>query len=587
MGISEYAGEPVEIMSNTESPLQPGVRIGPEKRFELLKKLGKGGMGVVWLALDTVAEKARAIKIVNPSALDDFPAAERMLLREAEKAQELRHENIVEIYDVHMGKDEFFIVSMEYLPGLTLRDFLEEYADGHSLAPEKALAILFSLAVALQRAHGKGIVHRDIKPENVIMATKDGKITDNLEEITVKLIDFGLSYQIQQTTAMINRITKPAKEAPIRAGSWGYAAPEVWDGEKPDKKADIHSLACMAWEMLCGFKKLPFGIRRSEFRQPETLPERPDDMDRAVYRVLCWGFAYHPSQRPASVGAFYRALEKVLPVPPPFIHGWPTRDVQRLQQETAGRLGLPVAFRDRLRDGTDGPEMMVIPVGRFLMGSPEDEEGRDDDEGQHEVSIEQPFALASEALTFAWYDRFCETTGRKPPDDWGWGRADRPVLDVSWNDAVDFCAWLSEQTGQRYRLPTEAEWEYACRAGTTTAFWWGDGISTRQANYDGNYIYRDGAKGEYREKTVPVRSFKPNPWGLYQMHGNVWEWTASDWSKDYNGQELLPSQGNGDVRVVRGGGWSSKPARVRPAARSRNRARGADNGTGFRLARSL
>ncbi len=124
--------------------------------------------------------------------------------------------------------------------------------------------------------------------------------------------------------------------------------------------------------------------------------------------------------------------------------------------------------------------------------------------------------------------------GRKPGDR-SWSRGGRPVINVSREDAKAYVAWLSKNTGKQYWLQSEAEWEYAARAGTTTPFWWGDTITTDQANYNGNYPYNGGAKGEFRWKTLPVRSFKPNPWGLYQVHGNVWEWVEDCWNGTYKG----------------------------------------------------
>ncbi|QQS55817.1 MAG: formylglycine-generating enzyme family protein [Candidatus Competibacteraceae bacterium] len=246
-------------------------------------------------------------------------------------------------------------------------------------------------------------------------------------------------------------------------------------------------------------------------------------------------------------------------------------------------------FQDRLRDGTEGPAMIVISAGEFWMGSPESEVGRDSDERRHRVKIEQPFAIGQYAVTFDEYDRFCVATGRELPKDFGWGRGNRPVIDVNWHDAVDYTEWLSAQTGQAYRLPTEAEWEYAARAGTETAFWWGNSITTDQANYNGNYTYGShGRKGIYREKTVPVDQFQPNPWGLYQVHGNVREWTGSRYDGDYGGAEMRCAGKDGDdFRSLRGGSWSREPAWVRSALRNGSMPTFRTYLTGFRLARSL
>ncbi len=167
------------------------------------------------------------------------------------------------------------------------------------------------------------------------------------------------------------------------------------------------------------------------------------------------------------------------------------------------------------------PEMVRIPAGEFLMGSPEDENGRWGDEGpQHKVQVET-FAIGKYEVTFDEYDLFCEATNREKPDDNGWGRGKRPVINISWYDAAEYAKWLSEQTGKKFRLPTEEEWEYACRAGTTGSRFCQDNELSEYAWY---YMNSDG-------RTHPVGEKKPNPWGLYDMLGNVWEWTASEYSK--------------------------------------------------------
>jgi formylglycine-generating enzyme required for sulfatase activity len=193
------------------------------------------------------------------------------------------------------------------------------------------------------------------------------------------------------------------------------------------------------------------------------------------------------------------------------------------------------------KDHALGPEMAIIPKGQFVMGSPAGEEGREDSEGpQHPVAIGAPFALGRLAVTLAEFGAFVEATGHAMPDElytfendkWesrkgrsfrnpGFAQTPRhPVVGVNWQDASAYCQWLSKTTGKGYRLPSEAEWEYACRAGTSTPFWWGSAISTDDANYDGNYTYGGGKKGQYRKATVPVESFKPNPRGVGR-HGKL------------------------------------------------------------------
>ncbi|MEL6317751.1 MAG: SUMF1/EgtB/PvdO family nonheme iron enzyme, partial [Pseudomonadota bacterium] len=180
------------------------------------------------------------------------------------------------------------------------------------------------------------------------------------------------------------------------------------------------------------------------------------------------------------------------------------------------------SFSDPMRGGGDGPVMIALPAGAFRMGELDPARSRAE---PLSVRIPRPFALARHAATFEAYDRFCAAAGAPRADDQGWGRGDRPAVDVSWWSARDYCAWLSEQTGARYRLPSEAEWEYACRAGTGTAFSTGDAITTEQANFDPSQ-----GEGEARGRTLPVNALPPNPWGLHQMHGNVGEWCDDCWS---------------------------------------------------------
>lgn len=244
-------------------------------------------------------------------------------------------------------------------------------------------------------------------------------------------------------------------------------------------------------------------------------------------------------------------------------------------------------FRDKLKVGGEGPLMMVIPAGRFLMGAPLAEPERSDREGpQREVTIAQAFAMGVYAVTFDEYDNFCDNTKREKPRDRGWGRGSRPVINVSWIDAQAYCDWLSQQTVRAYRLPSEAEWEYACRAGTTTPFHFGLRITTDQANFDGNHTYNDSPKGERREQTLPVGSFAPNAFGLYDMHGNVWEWCQDAW---HDSVDAAPRDGSawegerGVLRVLRGGSWEFSPWYCRAAYRDSFDEMNCYSGVGFRL----
>lgn len=251
------------------------------------------------------------------------------------------------------------------------------------------------------------------------------------------------------------------------------------------------------------------------------------------------------------------------------------------------------------RDLDVGPEMVVIPDGSFIMGSPESEERRRENEGpQHKVTFVKPFAVSRFAVTFDEWDACAADggcNGYKAKDE-GWGRGRRPVINVSWDDTKAYIDWLGKKTGKPYRLLSEAEWEYVARAGTTTAFWWGNSISTHQANYGSvladvfGFLSAKPAKGETRQRTLAVNSFEPNPWGLYQVHGNVWEWMEDCYDDSYNG---TPTDGSawisGDCvsRVVRGGSWVDVPDLLRSASRSGGPSVNRGAGIGFRVARTL
>ena len=212
-------------------------------------------------------------------------------------------------------------------------------------------------------------------------------------------------------------------------------------------------------------------------------------------------------------------------------------------------------------------EFIFIGPGEFTMGSPANEEGRSADESpQHPVKISKGFWLAETEVTQAQYQALM---GNNPSSFKG---DQNPVEQVSWDEAKAFCAKLSQKANVSARLPSEAEWEYACRAGTTTPFSTGATISTDQANHNGNTTYGSGRKGVYRETTTPVKSFAANPWDLYDMHGNVWEWCADVWHENYTGAppdgRAWTTGGDQSSHVFRGGSWIYDPPFLRSALRN-------------------
>jgi formylglycine-generating enzyme required for sulfatase activity len=222
-------------------------------------------------------------------------------------------------------------------------------------------------------------------------------------------------------------------------------------------------------------------------------------------------------------------------------------------------------------------EMMLIPGGTFIMGSPKEEENSMDSERpQHEVTIE-PFFMGKYQVTQAQWRFVAQLpqVNRELEQDPSHFKGDnRPVEQVSWEDAVEFCDRLSQYTGRTYRLPSEAEWEYACRAGSAKPFAFGDTITTNEVNYDGNYTYGNAPKGEYRGRTTPVGTFQPNAFGLYDMHGNVWEWCQDSWHSNYkgaptDGSAWLDNEESSNRKLLRGGSWLNDARLCRSAARGR------------------
>jgi len=245
-------------------------------------------------------------------------------------------------------------------------------------------------------------------------------------------------------------------------------------------------------------------------------------------------------------------------------------------------------------------EMVEIPAGNFEMGAPESEkESRDNERPQLDVSV-QTFCMGKYPITQAQWRVVAtlpQINQELDPEPSHFNGEDRPVESVSWLDVMEFCRRLSKHTKREYRLPSEAEWEYACRAGTTTPFHFGETITTDYVNYDGNYPYGDAPKGEDRNETTDVGSFKAaNAFGLYDMHGNVWEWCADDWHDSYEGapkdgsvwiKDIKNYEAPETIKPLRGGSWDDVARDCRSACRDIGDARDQDDALGFRVVCSL
>ncbi|NND67869.1 MAG: formylglycine-generating enzyme family protein, partial [Halioglobus sp.] len=266
-----------------------------------------------------------------------------------------------------------------------------------------------------------------------------------------------------------------------------------------------------------------------------------------------------------------------------------TRLVIALEQALSEQVGK--VFRDGLVGGGTGPEMVVLPRGSFRMGCLGEKKCTESELPVRTVSIMRPIAMMKYEVTFADFDRYVNATGEPAPNDAGWGRGRNPVIDVNWEDAWAYADWLSAQTGATYRLPSEAEWEYAARAGTESIYSWGNDIERGRANYGSDKCCQGKAAGADRWlHTAPVGSFGANAWGLHDMSGNVWEWVQDCYNLGYLG---APDDGqprercSTTYRVVRGGSWEGSPYRLRLAVRGGRDPAQRRDVYGFRLVREL
>ncbi|TVR59242.1 MAG: hypothetical protein EA420_16295 [Candidatus Competibacteraceae bacterium] len=509
-------------------------------RYRIERVIGRGGFGMTYVGLARGVRRV-AIKECFPEGCaripgteallpggDDFPRQLERFRREAAQLDRLHHDHIVRLRDHFEANGTAYLV-MDLIDG----EGLEHRIARRAFAAAEARRLLGPLLDALEYLHGKDVWHLDVKPQNIVLRPDGGPV----------LVDFGAARDGPRSHS-------------TRFGTEGYAPIEQDSTELPRGPwSDVYGLGATLYHMVAG---------QAPPRAVDLLAGRrlafPDRLDPALRQAIDAAMRPRPEERLPDMGALRAALAGES-------GGTERREGPRSEEPARN------ARTDRGESalGVGEADWADIPAGEFLMGSPESEEGRDSDERPHRVRV-AAFQMLRTPVTFAMYDAFCAATGREPPKDQGWGRADRPVINVSYWDAVDYADWLSGATGWRCRLPTEAEWEYACRAGTTTPFWTGNALTTKQANYNGSVVPYGGApQGLYREKTTPVRLFPANPWGLHDMHGNVWEWCASEYDPGYAGLEQGDASGdrhNHSFRVLRGGSWNLNARSLRCAQRN-------------------
>lgn len=260
----------------------------------------------------------------------------------------------------------------------------------------------------------------------------------------------------------------------------------------------------------------------------------------------------------------------------------------------AAGLGDP-HFQDRLADGTPAPDLTVIPAGTFEYGAAPEEAAPEQDRPRRSTLIERPFALGTTPVTTEEFEAYARATGWRPRPELVWLAGRKPVINVRQTEARDYCAWLSAETGARYRLPTEPEWEYACRAGAASAYPHGNRITPADALYNASQGF-DAARPRrphlltrcfVRCGAQDVGRLRPNRWGLHDMTGNVWEFTASAWTRDHASLPERPLPGGVQAVVTKGGSWFDGPEDCRAAARRRRLENELDLNLGFRVLREL
>jgi formylglycine-generating enzyme required for sulfatase activity len=555
---------------------KPGDRPLAGVDWVLVELLGIGGFGEVWKARNAHFDG------FDPVALKfcTDPLTRDRLLRYQAKVdvrvmRVRRHPGIVRLEATYLNADPPCL-QFEYVEGGDLASLiLDWHRQTEPPSPEYVAQEFLRLAEIVAFVHGidPPIVHRDLKPANILVQrSADGPIA-------FKITDFGIG-----GIARANRVSRghtdprQALTMDVRgSGTVPYASQEQLQGHNPDPRDDVHALGVIWFQMLTGdlTKGRPSAAWRRRFRN-RGMPE-------AMLELLGSCFE-EQDDRPADAAVLAERLGELLKPP-----SEPPTDVVN----------------------SIGMKLKLIPPGEFQMGAPESDKDADDREKpQHRVHITQPFYLGIHPVTRGQFRRFVEATSYRteaetdgkggyacyevtgvtpewvqyPWFTWrypGFDQTDdHPVVSVSWNDTKAFCDWLSQQEGQTYRLPTEAEWEYACRAGTTTRYSFGD----NEAALD-QYAWH--FSNSYWQ-THPVGEKTQNGFGLHDMHGNVWEWCWDGYTADYYKQSPANDPRGPDQaadQVVRGGNWHDDPWHARSSCRGRCTPEYRSYHLGFRVAR--
>ncbi|QJB46769.1 bifunctional serine/threonine-protein kinase/formylglycine-generating enzyme family protein [Dolichospermum flos-aquae] len=561
------------INSNCPKPQNPdnilfcqacGSEVLLQQRYRVQCQLGRGGFGVTYEINEVRTNQAKVLKVL----INNNPKAVELFKQEADVLSQLHHSGIPHVesdayfeYYPYNSQNPIHCLVMEKVVG----EDLEKYMQKRGLRPinqTTAIEWLKDLIIILEQVHNKDFFHRDIKPPNIMLRSESAELV---------LIDFGTVRKVTSTVF---------KQQGGVTGiiSAGYTPSEQINNNAVPQ-SDFFALGRTFVYLLTGKEPLDpimydsynerLNWRNHAPQISSMLADLLDDMMQRLYKDRPQN-SHEILQR---IAAIEKALQSPKPQPPKPQPPIPANNLKTFSFEvvttdargniTNRRNASAKYFTEDLGNGVT-LEMVEIPGGTFIMGSPENEAERYSNEGpQHQVTVPS-FYMGKYELTQVQYQAIIGTNPSNFKGD------NRPVERVSWNNAVEFCKKLSQKTGKNYRLPSEAEWEYACRAGTTTPFYFGESITPDLVNYNGNYTYASAPKGKYRQQTTDVGTFPPNSFGLYDMHGNVWEWCQDDYKDDYinaptDGSALTsPSR---SVKLLRGGSWHFTPEDCRSACR--------------------
>ena len=590
-------------------------------RYRALKILGKGGFGRTFLAIDELKpSKPRCvIKQFLPQVKTKkgLAKAAELFEREAMRLDELgKHSQIPELLAFFSQEERQYLIQ-EFIDGDDLGKELETKG---AFDEQQIKEMLNDLLAVLKFVHSNNVIHRDIKPENIIRRRQDNKLV---------LVDFGAAKNVEGAESSVTGTV---------IGSAAYIAPEQAAG-KPKFSSDLYSLGATCLHLLTNTEPTElFDLAEGEWMWREYLED--NEVSYELSRVLDKLVEGATKRRYQTVEEVLHALygrvggsSHIKRTKPSMassrrtskaeMYGVATRhktsisktkrkkprSIQNLKLKVAEYDFVTISHNDSIVVGRHSKlttisrhgrakyttfdlskevtiDLIGIPGGKFVMGSPDSEAERANNESpQHSVKI-RPFLLGKYPVTQAQWLAIMKQNPSRFTDN-----SNKPVEKVSWFDCIEFCQRLSDRIGREFRLPTEAEWEYACRGKQTTPFHFGETVTTSVANYNGEFTYGIGEEGENRNQTTEVGSFSPNSFGLYDLHGNVAEWCQDTWHDSYqdapnNGESWFEDNDN-KPRVLRGGSWLHLPGCCRSAHRLKAKPQNKSDAFGLRIASSV